>query len=160
MKTLLLLLSKSPNARKFCLFLCFLSFFHYFCFLFLANWATTENFQGLSHSNVSKNTNQVTQVTNIGIISFERKVTWFATAGIPSSCLFSVVYILLTKEGGPFLINQRQWHLRNDILKYKIFDVKKLIPKISDFTIVIFWPLQMFGLKGSRYALNSRVQNK
>ena len=34
MKTLLLLLTKSPNARKFCFSLCFLSFFSFFLFLF------------------------------------------------------------------------------------------------------------------------------
>ena len=33
MKTLLLLLKKSPNARNFCFSLCFLSFFRFFTFL-------------------------------------------------------------------------------------------------------------------------------
>ena len=47
-------------------------------------------------------------------------------------------------------MDQRQWHLRYDILKNKTFDVKKLKPKISEeFTIVIIWPLQMLRLKGS-----------
>ena len=36
MKTLLLLLTKSPNARKFCFFVCFLSFFCFFRFRLLA----------------------------------------------------------------------------------------------------------------------------
>ena len=36
------------------------------------------------------------------------------------------------------LIAQRQWHLRYDILRNKKFDVKKLIPKISEeFSIAI-----------------------
>ena len=59
----------------------------------------------------------------------------------------------LPKEGRACLIAQRQWHLRYDILKNKKIDVKKLIPKISEeFSIVITRPLQMLGLKGSRYA--------
>ena len=49
-------------------------------------------------------------------------------------------------------MDQRQWHLRYNILKNKKFDVKKLILKISEeITIVIIWPLQMLILKGSRY---------
>ena len=36
MKTLLLLLVKSPNARNFCFSLYFMSFFSFFCFRFLA----------------------------------------------------------------------------------------------------------------------------
>ena len=36
MKTLLLLLTKSPNARKFCFSVCFLSFFCFFHFRLLA----------------------------------------------------------------------------------------------------------------------------
>ena len=48
---------------------------------------------------------------------------------------------------------QRQRYLRYDILKNKTVDVKKLIPKILEgFIIVITWPLQMRGLKGSHYA--------
>ena len=40
--------------------------------------------------------------------------------------------------------------MRYDILKNKKFDDKKLKPKISEqFSIVIIWPLQMLGLKGS-----------
>ena len=35
------------------------------------------------------------------------------------------------------MIDHRQWHLRYDILENKKFDVKKLIPKITEeFTIV------------------------
>ena len=42
------------------------------------------------------------------------------------------------KEGRTCLIAQRQWHLRYDILKNEKFDVKKLIPKISEeFSIVV-----------------------
>ena len=43
MKTLLLLLTKSPNARKSCLFVCFLSFFR---FRFLAYWDLYCKFAG------------------------------------------------------------------------------------------------------------------
>ena len=51
------------------------------------------------------------------------------------------------------LIDQRQWHLRYDILKSKKCDVKKLTSKISEeFTIVITLFLQMLGLKQSCYA--------
>ena len=40
-----------------------------------------------------------------------------------------------------------------DIIKNKKSDVKTLIPKISEeFTLVIIWPHQMPGLKGSRCA--------
>ena len=61
MKTSLLLLTKLPNARKFCSSLCFLSFFCFFCVLvFCLVETTTACFQGLAHSNPSKNTNQVT----------------------------------------------------------------------------------------------------
>ena len=57
------------------------------------------------------------------------------------------------KGGRACLIAQSQCYLRYDILKNKKFDVKKLVPKISEeFTIVIIWSIQMLGLKGSRYA--------
>ena len=60
MKTLLLLLTKSPNARKFLpLLSVFLKFF--FVFVFRTIETTTANFQGLTQSNPSKNTNRVTQ---------------------------------------------------------------------------------------------------
>ena len=62
MKTLLLLLTKSPNARK--LFLPLLSVFLSFVFFAFVSWpieTTTANLQGLTHSDPSKNTNQVTQ---------------------------------------------------------------------------------------------------
>ena len=46
-----------------------------------------------------------------------------------------------------------------DIIKNKKIDVKKLILKISEeFTLVIIWPHQILGLKGSCYA--SEVLNK
>ena len=45
-KTLLLLLSKSPNTRKFCFSLCFLSFFRFFHFRFLAYWDQYRKFAG------------------------------------------------------------------------------------------------------------------
>ena len=61
MKTLLVLLTNSPNARKFCFSLCFLSFFSlFFVFVFRTIETTTANFQGLSQSNPSKNTKRVT----------------------------------------------------------------------------------------------------
>ena len=53
MKTLLLLLTKSPYARKFCFSVCFLSFFRFFfVFVFWPIETTTATLQGL--------TNQVT----------------------------------------------------------------------------------------------------
>ena len=54
---------------------------------------------------------------------------------------------------GACLISQRQRLLRYDVLKNKKLDVKKLIPKIlEEFTIVITWPFQILGSKGSHYA--------
>ena len=44
MKTLLLLLTKSPNARKFCFSVCFLSFLFFLIFDFWPIETTTENF--------------------------------------------------------------------------------------------------------------------
>ena len=38
MKTLLLLLAKSPSAKKFCFLICFQSFLRFFRFRFLAYW--------------------------------------------------------------------------------------------------------------------------
>ena len=46
MKTLLLLFSKSPNTRKFCCSFCFLSFFRFFHFRFLAYWDQYHKFAG------------------------------------------------------------------------------------------------------------------
>ena len=61
MKILLLLFAKSLNARKNCFSACFLSFFHFFCFCFFWPIETTAaNLLGLTHSNPSKSTNQVT----------------------------------------------------------------------------------------------------
>ena len=46
----------------------------------------------------------------------------------------------------------RVWQISDSKILRKT-DVKKLIPKISEeFTLVIIWPHQMLGLKGSRYA--------
>ena len=60
-KAFLLLLTKSPNARNFCLSLCFLSFFCFVFFIFF--WpieTTTPNLRGLTNSNPSKSSNLVT----------------------------------------------------------------------------------------------------
>ena len=62
MKTLLLLLTKSPYARKICFLVCFLSFFRFFFFVFVV-WSietTTTNMLGMTPSNPEKCTNQVT----------------------------------------------------------------------------------------------------
>ena len=64
MKTFLLLLTKSSNARNFRFSLCFISFLYlcigYFIFVFWPVDTTATNFQELTHSNPSKSTNQVT----------------------------------------------------------------------------------------------------
>ena len=49
MKTFLLLLIKSPNARNFCFSLCFMTLFRFFVFVFWPIETTTANFQGLTH---------------------------------------------------------------------------------------------------------------
>ena len=46
MKTLLLLLTKSPNARKFCSSYCYLSFVRFFRFLILVYWDDYFKFAG------------------------------------------------------------------------------------------------------------------
>ena len=52
-----------------------------------------------------------------------------------------------------FLIDHQQWHLRYEILENQNFDVEKLLSmKNEEFTVVIYLPLQMHGLKGSRRA--------
>ena len=118
-----------------------------FVFVFWPIETTTANLQGLTHSNSSKSTNQVTLISEHMNLLFGRKVTCFT---IPYFPLFMVWW---PKEGHTCLIAQRQWHLRCDILKNEKFDVKKLIPKISEeFSVVVTWPLQMLGLKGCRYA--------
>ena len=53
-KTLLLLLTKSPNARKFYFSIWFLSFFRFFVFVFWPIETTTANLQGLTYSDPSK----------------------------------------------------------------------------------------------------------
>ena len=86
------------------------------------------------------------------IISFGRKAAWFTIAYIPSRCLFSVVYIFLTKRR-TCVFDRSAIMAFYDIIKNKKSDVKTLIPKISEeFTLVIIWPHQMPGLKGSRCA--------
>ena len=45
-KTLLLFLTKAPNARKLCFSPCFLSFFRFFRFRFLAYWDHYYKFEG------------------------------------------------------------------------------------------------------------------
>ena len=47
---------KSPNAKNFCFSFCFMSF----VFISWPIETTTANLQGLTHSNLSKSTNQVT----------------------------------------------------------------------------------------------------
>ena len=48
------------------------------------------------------------------------------------------------------MIDQRQCHLWYDILNDNKSDVKKLIPKkLEEFTLVIVWPHQILGFKGS-----------
>ena len=59
MKTFLLLLTKSPNTRNF-LPLSALCLFRFFIFIFWPIETTTTNLQGLTHSNPSESTNQVT----------------------------------------------------------------------------------------------------
>ena len=74
------LLSKLPNVRKFCFSVWSLSFFPFFCFRFLAYWDNYYKtwFDSLKHlQNVRSKS---PQVTNIWIISFGGKVTWFTTA--------------------------------------------------------------------------------
>ena len=66
--------------------------------------------------------------------------------------LFSVVYILLTKRRTS-VFDRSATEAIYDIIKNKKYDVKKLIPKISEeFCLIIIWPHQMLGLKESRYA--------
>ena len=87
-KTLSLLLTKSHNARKFGFSACSLTSFLFFRFRFFV-------FFFVPLQNVLTKS---PYVTNIWIISFRRKVTWFTTAYIPNRCLFSVACILLTKR--------------------------------------------------------------
>ena len=53
-KALLLLLTKSPYARKFCFSVCFLSFFRFFRFCFLAYWDHYSKFAGFDSLRSSK----------------------------------------------------------------------------------------------------------
>ena len=59
MKTLLLIITKSPKVRKFCFSVHFL-YFVFLVFLFWLIDSTTKNLQGLTLSNPSRRTNQVT----------------------------------------------------------------------------------------------------
>ena len=146
MKHLSLLLTNSPHARKFCFSVCFLSFFCFF--LFFAFWpieTTTTDLQGSTHSNPSKSTKPSNRESSLKPGSLSQKSL--------ADIYFSLCIFCWPKEGRGCLIDQRQQHLWYDILKNKKFYVKKLIPKIpEEFSIVIIWPLQMLGLKGSHHA--------
>ena len=74
---------KSPNARKFCfsLSLCFLSFFHFFSFSFFGQLRLLLHICGVWLTQTpQKILTKSPLVTNIWIIYFRRKVTWFTTA--------------------------------------------------------------------------------
>ena len=76
MKTLLLLLTRSPNTRKFCFLGCSLSFFR-----FLAYWDHYCKFAKFDSLKPLKNVlTKSPSVTDMWIISFGHKVTWFTTA--------------------------------------------------------------------------------
>ena len=86
----------SPSNLTREIFFCLLSAF--FAFLFWPIEITTANLQGLTHSNLSRSTNQVT-------LSNEHMNDFFWVQGdmihystIPNRCLFSFVFILLTKR--------------------------------------------------------------
>ena len=119
-----------------------------FAFCVFAFWlteSTTANLQGLTHSNPSKNTNQVTLCNEQIYQPLGRKITWFTTAQILTGVYFPLFIFCWPKKGRARLIDQWQWYLRYDILKNKKFDV---IPKISvEFIIVILQPFQMLGFK-------------
>ena len=75
-KTLLLLLTKSPNARKFGFSACSLTFFR-----FLAYWDHYCKFAKFDSLKPQQNVlTKSLYVTNIWIISFRHNLTWFTTA--------------------------------------------------------------------------------
>ena len=93
-------------------------------------------------------------VNVLAVLIYYKLFDYFPKMSLKQFLLFIFCW---RKEGRACLIAQRQWILRYDILKNKKFHFKTLIPKISEeFTIVITWPLQMFGLNGSRYAPDVR----
>ena len=109
-------------------------------FIFWLIETTTTNLQGLTHSNQSGSTNQVTLSNEHMNHFFWAYINLVHYRINPCFPLFMFWW---PKEGRACLIAQRQWHLRYDILKNKKFDVKKLIPKIlEEFSVVTTWPLQ------------------
>ena len=75
-KTLSLLFTKSPNARKFSFSSCSLTFFRFFRLRFLAYWDHYCKFAKFDSLKPLQNVlTKSPYVTNIWIISFRRKVT-------------------------------------------------------------------------------------
>ena len=81
MKTLLLLLTKSPNTRKFFSRFVFCLSFVFFSFSFFGLLRPQLQICRVWLTQIQQNVlNKSPKVTNISIISFGRKATWFTTA--------------------------------------------------------------------------------